>query len=179
MGILIRKYTYFRAIMNTLDIILLICFIPAIFQGLKKGFISQVVSIVSIFAGLWAAGEFSAPVSTWLGQYITVPEQTMKIIAFAVVLIAAFVVLGLVGRLIEGLFKLVMLGWLNKLLGVAFALLKNALIIGLLIIVFNSLNESFNLVQEPALNESVLYPHFKKIAFDVFPYIKDLLTFTK
>ena len=164
--------------MNTLDIILLICFIPAIFQGLKKGFISQVVSIVSIFAGLWAAGKFSVSVSSWISQYITVSEQTMKVIAFAVILIAAFIVLGLIGKLIEGLFNLVMLGWLNKLLGVVFALLKSALIIGILSIVFNSLNESFNLVQESVLDESVLYPPLKKVASEVFPHIKDLLTFT-
>lgn len=165
--------------MNTLDIILLICFIPAIFQGLKKGFISQIVSIVSIIAGLWASARFADIVGSFIGQYITASEQVMKVIAFAVILIAAFVVLGIVGKILEGIFNLVMLGWVNKLLGVAFALLKCSLIVGLAIIVFNSTNESLGLVQESVLNESALYPPLKKLAYEVFPYIKDIITLTK
>lgn len=165
--------------MNTLDIILLICFIPAIIQGLKKGFISQAVSIISIIVGLWASARFADIIGSFIGQYITASEEIMKIIAFVVILIAAFVVLGLVGKLLEGLFKFVMLGWLNKLLGVVFALLKCALIVGVLIIVFTSINESFELVNESVLNESTLYPPFKKLAFDVFPYVKDVFTLTK
>ena len=35
--------------MGILDIILLCCFIPAIVQGISKGFISQVISIHSPF----------------------------------------------------------------------------------------------------------------------------------
>ena len=165
--------------MNTLDIILLICFIPAIIQGLRKGFIAQVISIISIIAGLWAASRFTEVVAQWVSQYISVSEQALNIIAFALILIAVFLALALVGKLLEGMFKLVMLGWINRLLGLAFALLKTALIVGLLIIIFSSVNESLQLVEESVLNESMLYPPFKKLAFDVFPQIKEMLTFTK
>ena len=71
------------------------------------------------------------------------------------------------------------LRWLNKLLGAVFSLLKTGLIIGLLIMAFSSLNETFHLVQESVLNESVLYQPLKKLAFEVFPYLKDMLTLTK
>ena len=168
-----------RQYMNILDIILLICFVPAIFQGIRKGFIAQAVSIISIIAGIWASAHFADMVAAWVAQYITASEQVMKIVAFALILIVVFLVLGLVGRLLEGMFKLVMLGWLNKLLGVAFALLKTGLIVGLLIIAFTSLNDTFKFVQESVLNESVLYPPLKKLAFEVFPYLKDMLTLTK
>ena len=81
--------------------------------------------------------------------------------------------------MLEGVFRLVMLGWLNKLLGVLFALLKTALIVGLLIIAFTSVNDTFKFVQESVLNESVLYPPLKKLAFEVFPYLKEILTISK
>ena len=165
--------------MNTVDIILLICFIPAIIQGLRKGFIAQAISVISIFAGFWASAKFADIVTAWISQYITASEQVMKVISFAVILIAVFLVLGLIGKLLEGVFKLVMLGWINKLLGVLFAFVKTALIAGLLIIVFTSLNETFHFVQDSVLNESVIYPHLKKLAFEVFPYVKDIITFTK
>ena len=128
--------------MNILDIILLICFVPAIIQGIRKGFIAQAISIISIIVGIWASSRFANVVSTWVGQYITASEQVLKIVAFGLILAAVFLALAAIGKLIEGMFKLVMLGWLNKLLGVVFALLKTALIVGLLIIAFTSLNET-------------------------------------
>lgn len=160
--------------MNILDIILLICFIPAIIQGIRKGFIAQLISIVSIVLGIWASAHFADIVSSWIGRYITASEQLMKVIAFAVILIVVFLILAAIGRMLEGMIKLVMLGWLNKLLGVIFALLKTALIVGLLIIAFTSVNDSFKLVQESVLNQSLLYPPMKELSFEVFPYLRDM-----
>ena len=165
--------------MNILDIILLICFVPAIIQGLRKGFIAQAVSIISIVAGIWASARFADIVTEWISQYITASEQVLKLVAFALILIVVFLVLAALGKMLEGVFRLVMLGWLNKLLGVVFALLKTVLIVGLLIIAFTSLNDTFKFVQESVLNDSVLYPPLKKLAFEVFPYLKEILTISK
>lgn len=165
--------------MNVLDIILLICFIPAVVQGVRKGFIAQAISIISIIVGVWASARFANIVSAWIGQYITASEQVLKVVAFALILIAVFFILGILGKALEGVFRLVMLGWLNKLLGVVFALLKTGLIVGLAIMAFDSLNATFHFVKEPVMAESVLYPPLKKIAYEVFPYLKDMLTLTK
>ena len=162
--------------MSILDVILLICFIPALIQGLKKGFIAQVISIASIIIGIWASSRFADVVGEWLAKYITVSDQIMKVVSFALILIAVFLALAAVGKLLEGMFKMVTLGWLNRLLGLVFSLVKTSLILGLLIMVFTSLNETFNLVNEATLNESVLYTPFKEAAFKIFPYIKDMLT---
>lgn len=165
--------------MNVLDIILLICFIPAVVQGLRKGFIAQAISIISIIVGVWASARFANIVSAWIGQYITASEQVLKVVAFALILIIVFLILGILGKALEGVFRLVMLGWLNKLLGVVFALLKTGLIVGLAIMAFDSLNATFHFVKEQVMAESVLYPPLKKIAYEVFPYLKDMLTLTK
>jgi membrane protein required for colicin V production len=165
--------------MNIVDIILLICFVPAVVQGFRKGFISQVVAIVSIIFGAWVSFRFNAEVSAWLGQYFSGSEQVMKVVSFALIFIAALVALALLGRLLEGAVKLVMLGWLNKLLGVAFSLLKAGLIVGLAIMLFCSLNNTFGLVSEEVLGESVLFPPLKSLAYSVFPYLKELLFWNK
>lgn len=165
--------------MNILDIILLICFVPAIFQGIRKGFIAQAISIISIIVGIWASARFANIVTAWIARYITASEQVLKVVAFALILVLVFLVLAALGKMLEGVIRLVMLGWLNKLLGVIFALIKTGLIVGLVIMAFSSLNDTFKFVQESVLNESVLYPPLKKLAFDVFPYLKDMLTLTK
>ena len=90
-------------------------------------------------------------------------------------MIAVFAGLALAGRLLEGVINFVMLGWLNKLLGVAFALLKTGLITGLLIMLFSSLNNNLHIVSDQVLTESVLYTPLKEIAYTIFPYLKSLI----
>ena len=165
--------------MNILDIILLICFVPAAIQGFQKGFISQVIAIISIIAGVWLSVQFASEVTVWLAQYIQGSEQVLKVVSFALIFIAVIAGLALLGRLVEGTVKLIMLGWLNILLGVVFSLVKASLIVGLIIMAFCSLNNTFQFVSEDVLNQSVLFPPLKNMAYTVFPYLKDLLFWNK
>lgn len=165
--------------MNILDIILLICFIPAVVQGIRKGFISQVISIVSLILGIWLSARFASAVSGWIGQWITASGQVLEIVAFALILILVFLALGAIGKLLEATIRLIMLGWLNRLLGVVFALLKTMLIVGLVIMAFSSLNDTFGFVKDEVLNQSALYPPLKKMANDIFPYLRDMIFWNK
>ena len=165
--------------MNILDIILLICFVPAVVQGFRKGFISQVIAIISIIAGVWLSVQFASPVTACLAQYIQGSEQVLKVVSFALIFIAVAAGLAILGKLIEGTVKLIMLGWLNRLLGVIFSLIKAGLIVGLVIMAFCSLNNTFNFVSEETLSQSVLFPPLKNMAYTVFPYLKDLLFWNK
>ena len=161
--------------MSIVDIILLICFVPALISGIRKCFISQVISIVSLIGGVWLSYEFSEPVGAWLSQYIETTENVLKLISFIIIMIAVFAGLALVGKLLEGIINFVMLGWVNKLLGVVFALLKTGLIVGLVIMLFCSLNNSLHLVSDEVLAESVLFTPLKNAAYTVFPYLKSLI----
>ena len=161
--------------MSILDIILLICLVPAIVQGFRKGFISQVMSIVSVIAGVWLSVKAATPVSAWIGQYIHGSEQVLKIISFALIYIGVAFAMGALCRILEGIIKIIMLGWLNRLLGMLFSLLNACLIIGLVIMAFCSLNNTFNIVSEEILNQSVLFQPLKQVAYTVFPYLKEFL----
>ena len=162
--------------MNILDIILLVCFIPAIISGLRKGFIAQVVAIISIVLGVWLSVKSATLVGSWISQWIEASPQLINIISFAIIFIAVAVLLFTIGKLIEATIKIIMLGWLNKLLGVLFSMLKCILIIGFLIIVFEAINDTFGLVPESYLSESLLYAPFRDIADSVFPLFKELLS---
>lgn len=163
--------------MNILDIIILICLVPALVQGIRKGFISQANSIISIIAGVWAAARFSTPLGTQLAEYITASEAVLRVTAFAIILAVTFIILGLLARMIEGILKLVMLGWVNRMLGAVFAIIKGVLILGLILNIVTSLNTSFNLFKPEVFGDSVLSPIVINISDFIFPYIKALFTF--
>ena len=154
--------------MNILDIILLVCLIPAIVQGLRKGFIAQVVAIISLVLGGWLAYRFSSALTAWLAA--------LDIISFILIFAVVVTLLFLLGKILETSIKIILLGWLNKLLGLVFALFKYVLVIGLLIILFDSINGRFHIVQESYLGSSVIYSGIRSITYSIFPYLKSLFT---
>ena len=160
--------------MNILDIVLLVCLIPADIQGLRKGFIAQVVAIISLVLGGWLAYRFSSAVTEWLGQWISASGPALNIIAFILIFAIVVTLLFLLGKILEASIKIILLGWLNKLLGLVFSLFKYVLVIGLLIILFDSINGKFDLVSDEFLDSSFLYSGIRSISWSVFPYLKSL-----
>ena len=126
--------------MNIIDIIILCCFIPAIIRGFSKGFVDQAYSLIALIAGVWLSFKFSGALGDWLVSFADLPAGVLHLIAFAVILLAVMFLVHLAGNVVEKLLKVVMLGWLNKLLGIVFAIIKAVLVIGLVIILFDALD---------------------------------------
>ena len=160
--------------MNILDIALLVCLIPALIQGLRKGFIAQVVAIISLVLGGWLAYHFSSVATGWLEQWLDISGPALGILSFILIFVVVITVLFLLGKVLEASVKIILLGWLNKLLGLVFALFKYALVIGLLIILFDSINGKFDFVSESYLDSSFMYSGLRSVSYAVFPYLKSL-----
>lgn len=162
--------------METLDIIILVCFIPALVQGLRNGFISQFISLAAIFFGAWLAFRFSEVTCDWLANYLpNVSGAVLHALGFVIVFVIVVLILHFIGNLLEKVLKFATLGWLDKLLGLAFALAKAALVLGLIAIVFSTLNDKFGMVSAEKLDASMLYNPIKDMAYKVFPYLKSLI----
>lgn len=162
--------------MSTVDIIILVCFIPALIEGFSKGFICQIVSLLSIVIGVWVAFHFSELLCPYIAQYIPgLPPTALHVTGFAILFFFVAVILTLIGKLLSKLVKLVLLGWVDKLLGIVFALLKAAIIIGVVLILFNSINSLLTLVSDETLGESILYGPLRDFSYKLFPFLKALI----
>lgn len=161
--------------MNIIDIIILLCSVPAIFRGLSKGFIAQMAALVALVLGAWMSFHFSNVVVEWLKPAMDVSPTVLQAIAFTIILLGVFFALTLAGKMLEGIVKIVMLGWLNKLLGVVFALLKVVLVIGLFILLFDSVTTALEIDCSKTISESIFYTPIKNFADVFFPYMKELI----
>lgn len=161
--------------MNTLDIVILLLFIPGIIRGLSKGFLEQAISLVGVVLSVYLAYHFSDFACDIIKQYITVSETVLNVIGFAVVLVVVLLLVMLLSKLVTKVAEMASLGWLNKVLGIVFALGTTALVIAILIILFDTVNVKFELVKSNILQDSVLYGHLKDFGYFVFPYLKQLL----
>ena len=158
--------------MATLDIILLCCFIPGIIRGISKGFLEQALALAGVVLSVWAAFRFSGLVATWLKPYADLSETTLNVVSFALILVAMSLLVLIIAKLLTKVIELAMLGWLDKTLGLVFALAVNALVIGVFIVLFDTINLKFGLVKPEVLDESIVYTTLRDICYLVFPYLK-------
>jgi membrane protein required for colicin V production len=149
--------------------------VPAIITGISKGLVEQLVSLVSLFVAVWAAFHFSMSLREWLAGYVEIDEKALGIAAFVIIVILAVFLLHLLGKLITKTLDMAALGWANRLLGLVFAMLKAALVIGLLIFMLDPVIAKFNLVKPEILDASAIYTSLRDLSLKVFPYLKDLL----
>ncbi len=161
--------------MNIIDIIFLLCCVPAIIHGLSKGFIAQAMALVALVLGAWLSFQFSGLAAEWLKPVIAAHPTVLQTIAFALILIVVFIAMTLVGKVLDGIIRIVMLGWLNKLLGVVFALLKALLAIGLSILLFDSVTTALEIDCPETISKSLFYTPVKDLAGIFFPYMKELI----
>ncbi len=158
-----------------IDIIILLLLVLAVFNGIRKGFVAQVVAIVALILGVWLSCRFGALVGGWTAEKFHSSVQLMNCIAFALIFFIVISLLTLLGRLIEKTFKLLLLGWLNRLLGIIFALCKFFIIIGLCVLLVNFLNNEFGFPSNETLAKSHLFGPLTNAVSSVFPYLKNML----
>ena len=161
--------------MSVLDIILLVCFIPALITGISKGFIQQAAGLASVILGTWLAFKFSEKLSVLMAPGLNLDEKWLHVISFAIILIITILLLALVGKILSGVLELATLGWVNRVLGFIFAIFKAALLLGLVISIFENFNARWELVRPELLEGSPVNIALKGFALKVFPYLKSLI----
>lgn len=160
--------------MNTPDIIvLLLILVPGIWQGLKQGFIHQIVTIAALLLGVWVAYRFADSMGTLISQYVTLPENVVHILAFLLILLLVYIVLAIVGKLLKKIAAATVGGVWDKLLGIAFAVLKHAFIIGFVLVAFSTVNSTFHLVSKETMDGAVVCNMVQNFTETVFPFLKE------
>jgi len=159
--------------LNTLDIILLICFIPAFIQGLRKGFAGQIISILTLIIGAYLSFRFSDSVSKSLApSFQNVDLRLLRLLSFVLIFSGVSAALWALGRFLQKLIDITTLGWLNRILGMFFSVFATALVLALIFSVTDGFNDRIQLIKPETLQGSQIYLGIKNFAARVFPYLE-------
>jgi membrane protein required for colicin V production len=116
-----------------IDIIIAVIVISSIITGIIRGFIKELSTLLGLILGIYIAAH-NYPV---LQKYVlsVFPNTTVsKIISFLIILFIVFFLMMLLGLLLQKVIKLIMLGWLDKILGGVFGIIKGLLFVWLLLV---------------------------------------------
>jgi len=155
--------------MIIIDIILVAIFIFAGFRGYQKGFVIQLASLVGLILGIWGAIKFSDYTAGLLTEHFHLTTQYLPLIAFAVTFTAIVIAIHFIGKAIEGIFDLAMLGFANKILGVVFGVLKTAFIMSVFLVIIEKADTKINILPNDIAEKSIFYRPIERLAPSIFP----------
>jgi membrane protein required for colicin V production len=155
--------------MNIVDIILGIILLLAFYSGFKKGLFVTLASLIGIIAGVFGALYFSDYAGGYISNWLKWSDESTKWVSFAVTFFAIVLVISIAGKFLTKIADFAMLGLLNKLLGGVFGMLQYAFIISVLFLFFNSSNITGYVISEEKKSESRLYGPIASLAPLVIP----------
>nr|WP_321221519.1 CvpA family protein [uncultured Psychroserpens sp.] len=157
--------------MAIIDIILGALLLFGLIRGVMKGLFVEVASLIALVAGVYGAIHFSNYAAEFLDTRLDWEEKYINLIAFAVTFVIIVLAIALAGKALTKLADFAALGILNKLLGGVFGALKIGLILSVLLIIFDNMNNTLPFAEDEDLENSILYKPVKGLAPLLFPSI--------
>jgi len=153
--------------MNWLDIVLAIPMLWFLYRGFRNGLIIELASLAALILGIYVALHFSFYVEGWLVENFEIGEKYLYIISFALTFIIVAVLVFLAGKIIHKLVGIIFLGFLNRLAGGIFGLLKAALVLSVILYFVNGFDPG--LIKADVKDSSVLYDPVESIVPFIIP----------
>ncbi|MEO6883002.1 MAG: CvpA family protein [Bacteroidia bacterium] len=161
--------------MNTLDIIIVILILWGFYKGFRKGLIIELASLMALWAGVYGGIKFSDFAARFLEKTFSWHSSHVRIIAFAILFLGILAFVFFIAKITERFVKIILLNWMNRLLGALFGGLKFALFISVLFFILHSFEQKLNFVPQNTKTSSVLYSPVSKLAPAIIPVLKPLV----
>jgi len=149
---------------NLLDIILLIPLLWFGYNGFKKGLIIEIASLAAFILGLYFAFYFSNFTAGYLKQFFNIEPKYMAAVSFIATFIGVVLIVLALAKLLEKFINILMLGFLNKLGGAVFGMLKGALFLSIIILAINYFDTGRTIIKPQAAKQSIFYEPVASLA---------------
>lgn len=150
--------------MNYIDIIIILPLIYALYRGWTEGLIIEISKLAALLLGIFIAANYSNYVKNIISNNLDIHSDYMGYIAFIVTFIAVVTIVILIGKIISKFIHAIALGFLNRLLGAIFSLIKTTIIICVIITIFEGLDNKVGITKSKDKKESKMYYPLYKFA---------------
>lgn len=157
--------------MNYIDIVLVILLVLSAIGGFKNGLIVELASLAALILGIWGAIHFSYVTSEFLIENLNFNSEYLPVISFIVTFVVIVILVHIVANVVDKMVETVMLGFVNKLAGLVFGVLKTALILSIVLLIFDKIDENVKILPERVKAESRMYEPIRNFAPSIFPFI--------
>ena len=146
----------------------------ALFKGIQNGLFAELASLVSLLIGIYVAVKFSALMASIISSIVKWNPYTIQIVAFILTFIVVVVGIYMLSKFFTGLADFAYLGWINKVGGGVFRVLKFVLIISVFLTIFEKINYHNFLAKKETLDKSLFFNPIQKTSAFIFPSLEKL-----
>lgn len=157
--------------LNYFDVIAMVLLLWSAYRGFSKGFLIMAASLAALVLGVWGAIRFSDLTATVLIENFEMQGRYTALVAFALTFIGIVILVHLLARALDKLVRAVALGFVNRLAGLAFALLRTAFLISIVLVILNSIDRRAPFIPDQHKESSLLYKPLSRLAPAIFPYL--------
>ena len=140
--------------MNPFDVFIILIMGYSIVRGLFRRVVKEVSSIFGFLGGFYAAYS-SYPMVAKLLSGIIDEQSYLNILSFLIVFCGILIIISILGVVIKYLLNVAFLGWIDRICGLGFGLIKGVLIVSVIFIILTT----FLSKGAPIIKKSILAPH--------------------
>lgn len=161
--------------MNTLDIIILAVLLFGAYRGYQKGFVLEIVAIVSFVLAVIGGFKLLHWGMDLIDQHFDVSGELLPYISFIVIFIGIILLTNLIGKAFKKVIDLTLLGTVDNLAGALLSIMKWAFGISVLLWLTTSFGINFSKEWEEG---SILYTTIVAFAPTVVDHLSTVVPFT-
>ena len=115
--------------MSLVDILIWAVLLIFVIKGFMKGFVREVCSLLGLLAGGWASFRYYHYLAEAISPFVHLPNHVARAISFVLIFLVIGLLFYLFGHLLTVIFRIMLLGGVNRIGGVLFGLLEGAFIL--------------------------------------------------
>ncbi len=143
--------------MNLVDILIWAVLLVFVIKGFLRGLVREVCALVGLVAGGWAAFKYYQFLADAIRSFISIPHQIALALAFILIFLVMGILFFLIGHLLTVIFKIMLLGGINRVGGILFGLLEGAFIL-CMVLYFGTAQHVPEKVKAPLLRSKTAQP---------------------
>ncbi len=145
--------------MNPFDVVVVIILGFCLIRGIFRGLIKEVASLIGVLAGFYAGYTYYRELAVFLARWMGNPVF-LNLVAFFVLFCSVFLMISILGVVIKYLLSIAFLGWVDRVCGASFGMIKGILIAAILLLSLTA----FLPKGSPLLENSLLAPHVTRLS---------------
>jgi len=145
--------------MNPLDMVIIVILGYTLIRGIFRGLVKELSSIVGVMAGFYAAYTYYPFLAGLLARWIS-NSGYLNIMSFILIFCIIFILISIAGIIIKYLLNIAFLGWVDRICGAGFGIIKGILIVSVVLISLTA----FLPKGAPIIKNSLLSPHVTLIS---------------
>ena len=140
--------------MNLLDIFIIIVLAYCLIRGIFRGLIKELSAIIGVLAGFYAAYTYYPILAKQLSRWIS-NTAYLNILSFLVIFCLILILVSVLGVIAKYLLKIAFLGWVDRICGAGFGIVKGILIVSVVLITLTAFLKN----RAPIIRDSLLAPY--------------------